>query len=854
MLKVAIKGVLAHKRRLLSTSLAVLLGVSFLCGTLVMSDTIQRTFSNLLATVNSGTDAFIRSRETLPGENDGPGSTRTHANIDESLVATVQQVPGVAAVTGQVQGRATIFDKAGNELGSGGRGAPDLALSWSTDAALNPFKIAEGRAPTRDDEVVIDRGTAKDAGYHVGDSVEVAVTDARIYHLVGIATFGNEDNAGGATTVLFTLPAAEALFTSPGHVDAILVRAQPGVTETELQQRISPMFSTKAGQPPTIEVLTGAQITQEQQDAFQSRIQAFTTFFSGFGYIAVLVGAFVIYNTFSILVAQRARETALLRAVGASRRQVLGSVFVEAFAVGLFASIVGVIAGVGVGAGLRALFGAFGFSFPSGGLVLRPGTVIVGLTVGLLVTMFAATLPALRASRIKPLAALRETAVDTSNTSRARLITGVVITALGVASVASGISGGEVRNIGIGSIITLIGMITLGPVVARPLSGLLGSPAPRLRGVTGRLARDNAMRNPRRTAGTATALMVGVAVVSIFAVLSTSLRATADDQITKSFVGDLVVTGSGRRGTFDPSVAKQLAALPDVQAAAPLRSVDVAVDGDQHSVIATDPKAIDDVIKIDVRNGSLADLGTNQIAVATDEADRKHLTIGSTVTLTYLNTGDHPLTVAAIFHPIDPISVSYIINTTLDDANDGKPHDSFIYMKLRDGANLPAARTEVKQALQGYPNANIEDLAGLKRTLTGRINSLLAVIFAMLTLSILIASIGISNTLQLSVHERTHELGLLRAVGTTRDQLRSMVRWESIIIAVFGTIGGLVLGDAFGWSLVHGLGRDQNVLFRIPVGASVLIVGAGVLIGVLAAARPARRAANLDVLDAIAFE
>ena len=848
MLKVAIKGVIAHKRRLLSTSLAVLLGVSFLCGTLVMSDTIQRTFSNLLATVNSGTDAFVRSQDTLPGNDDGPGNGRTHANIDESLVSTLQQVPGVAAVTAQVQGRATIYDKAGNELGSGGRGAPNVALSWGNDAGLNPFKLAEGRAPTTDDEVVIDRGTAKDAGYHVGDTVQVAVSEVKTYHLVGIATFGNEDNAGGATTVLFTLPAAEQLFTGPGRVGAILVRAQPGVSQTELQQRISAVM------PAHLEVLTGAQITQEQQDQFQSRIQAFTTFFAGFGYIAVLVGAFVIYNTFSIIVAQRTRETALLRAVGASRRQVLGSVFVEALAVGLFASIVGVAAGVGVGAGLRGLFGAFGFSFPSGGLVLRPGTVIVGLTIGVLVTLFAATFPAIRASRIAPIAALRETAVDTSSASRSRFITGVVIIGIGVVAVAAGIGAKEVRNIGLGSIITLIGMITIGPVVARPLSGILGSPAPRIRGVTGRLARDNAMRNPRRTAGTATALMVGVAVVSIFAVLSTSLRATANDQITKSFVGDLVVTGSGRRGTFDPSVSTKLAALPQVAAAAPIRPVDVAVDGESHSVVATDPAAIDDVVRIDVRNGSLANLGPNQIAVATDEADRLHLSVGSTVTVTYVNTGDHPLTVAAIYHPIDPISVSYIIDTKLDDANDAKPHDSFIYLKLRDGANLPAARTAVKQALQSYPSAQVEDLAGLKRTLNGRINSLLAVIFAMLTLSILIASIGISNTLQLSVHERTREIGLLRAVGTTRDQLRSMVRWESIIIAVFGTIGGLVLGDAFGWSLVHGLGRDQSVIFRIPVGPSILIVVAGALIGVLAAARPARRAANLDVLQAIAFE
>ena len=850
MLKVALRGVRAHKRRLVSTSLAVLLGVSFLCGTLVMGDTIQRTFSNLLATVNSGTDAFVRSTQTIETVERGPGTQKERAHIDESLVATVRGVDGVAATAAQVEGRATILDKQGNELGSGGRGAPSLAFSWVDDGTLNPFKLAEGHAPSTADEVVIDRASATQAGYRVGDTVTIAVPDARPFHLVGIATFGTVDSAGGATTALYSLPVAEQLFAAPGKVDSISARAQPGVSQDELARRIQAVV------PRDVEAITGDAITNEQQDAFQSRIESFTTFFSAFGYIAVLVGAFVIYNTFSIIIAQRTREIALLRAVGAARKQVLASVMVEALLVGAVASVVGVIAGIGVGAGLRAFFGAVGFSFPSGGLVLRPGTVMVGLIVGIGVTVFAALAPALRASRVAPMAALRETAVDTSNTSRGRIVAGALTTGLGIALVASGIANKDVVPIGLGAITTLIGMIVIGPVVARPMSRLIGSPATRLRGVTGRLARDNAMRNPRRTSGTAAALMVGVAVVSIFTVLAASLKATADDQITTSFIGDLVVTtgGGGNRGALGPEVSHQLAALPQVEAAAPIRGTDVAINGEAHGVIATDPVALAKVVRVDVRDGSLSDVRDHQIAVSAREADDHHLKLGDTLTVTYADTGDHPVTIAAIYKPLEPIDTSYLVSTALDDANQTKPRDAFVYIKLKPGTNLPAARTAVKSAIASYPTAKVQDLAGLKQTLTSRINSLLAVLFGMLALSILIASIGISNTLQLSVHERTHELGLLRAVGTTRAQLKSMVRWESAIIALFGTVGGLILGDAFGWSVVNGLGRDNNILFRIPVGQSVLIVLCGAIIGVLAAVRPAATAGRLDVLRAIATE
>jgi len=849
-LKVALKGLRAHKRRLASTSLAVLLGVSFLCGTLVMGDTIQRTFANLLATVNSGTDTLVRSSQSIAaGEGGGP-TNKQRARIDETLLPTVQRVDGVAAAAPRVDGRATILDKQNNELGSGGRGAPSLAFSWIDDAQLNPFKLAEGRAPTAANEVVIDRASANQAGYQVGDTVKIEVPDARPFVLVGIATFGNEDNAGGATTAMYSLSTAEELFASPGKVDSIAARAEPGISQEALTQRV------KAALTGDVEVLTGAQITKEQQDAFQSRIQGFTAFFSAFGYIAVLVGAFVIYNTFSIIIAQRTRELALLRAVGAARKQVLGSVMIEALSVGLVASIVGVVLGVGVGAGLRAFFGAVGFSFPNGGLVLKPGTVLVGLVIGTTVTVFAALAPAIRASRIPPIAALRETAVDTSNTSRGRIISGTVTTALGVLVVARGVAEKSVGPIGIGAFITLIGMIVIGPVVARPVSRIIGSPAPRLKGFPGRLARDNAMRNPRRTSGTAAALMVGVAVVSLFTVLAASLKATADDQITKSFIGDLIITSGnfGGRGTMAPEVTQQLAALPQIDAAAPLRESDVEINGKQTSMLATDPTALSKVVKIEVQQGSLSSLRDAQIAVSASEASDKHLAIGDTLTVRYVDTGEHTVTIAAIYKSLEPIDSSYLVSTAFDNANRTKPLDAFIYLKLRPGTNLPAARTAVKQVIANYPTVKLQDLAGLKQTLTSRINSLLAVLFGMLALSILIASIGISNTLQLSVHERTRELGLLRAVGATRPQLKSMVRWESAIIALFGTVGGLALGDAFGWSVVNGLGRDSNILFRVPAGQSVVIVLCGALIGVLAAVRPASTASKLDVLSAIATE
>src|SRR5581483_3469123 len=550
-LRFTLANIRARKRRLLSTSLGVLLGVAFLCGTLVLGDTIRRSFDDLLATVNSGTDAYVRSTSSIAaGTGPGGGGNRVRARLDESLADQVRTVPGVAAVAVSVTAnRVTILDRSGQELGSGGRGAPSIGGNWIDDAELNPFRLATGQAPRAPDDVVIDRNTANKAGYHVGDTVMIEVPDARPFHITGIATFGTQDSAGGATTALFTLPTAQSLLGAPGKVDAVLARAQPGISQQTLVDRIT------ATLPPGVEAITGAAITKEQQDSFQQRISGFTTFFSAFGYVAVIVGGFVIYNTFSTLVAQRSREVALLRAVGASRRQVLASVLAEAAAVAIVASAVGVVGGLGVATLLRRVFGAAGFAFPAGGLVLRPSTIVIGFVVGTFVTAVAALGPAVRASRTLPLAALREASVDTSNTSHGRLVAGVIVTALGVGVVALGVSSGNVAPIGLGAFFTLVGAIVLGPVVARPITGALGAPARALKGISGSLARDNAMRNPRRTSGPAAALLIGVAVVTLFTVIAASLKATTADQIDKTFIGDFVVASSNfRGGAFSPQL------------------------------------------------------------------------------------------------------------------------------------------------------------------------------------------------------------------------------------------------------------------------------------------------------------
>jgi len=491
-----IRGLWAHKRRLAGTFLAVFLGVAFLTGTIVLGDTLRANFGDLFAEANASTDAVVRRETAIQTD---PGEAQTGL-VPESLVDELEVLDGVAAAEASIEAYGQLLDRDGEGLG--GNGPPTVAGNWITDPELNPYRIAEGRAPRADDEVVVNRGTAEDGDLEVGDTTTVLTPEPVEVEIVGLATFGSEDGLGGLTFTAFTLDAAQQYLTKqPGQVSTISVRSEPGVTQDELVRRI------RAELPDGVEAISGAELTDENtSDINEEFLDIFTTFLLVFACVALLVATFSIYNTFSILVAQRTRESALLRAVGAGRGQILASVIAEAILVGVVASAVGVVGGLGIAGLLKGMFDAFGFALPAGGLAVDTTAVLLPIVVGVVVTLVAGTAPAVKAARVSPLAALRNVAVDRASTSPRRAAAGTVLTAIGVAVVLTAVLGGGnsvLGRAGLGALLTIVGVVVLGPVVARAAAGVIGAVPARLRGITGALARENAMRNPRRTAGTA---------------------------------------------------------------------------------------------------------------------------------------------------------------------------------------------------------------------------------------------------------------------------------------------------------------------------------------------------------------
>src|SRR3954447_10738098 len=513
MLKLARKSVLAHKRRLIGTGLSVIIGIAFLAGTFVFTDTIKRTFDNLFADVFQNTDVYVRSSQSI--ESDFGPTQRPR--IPDSVIAQVKAVPGVTEASGTVQGFARIIGKDGDPLGSD-QGPPNFGGAF-TPGAVSPWKLHDGRAPSGDTEVVLDRGSFKDGGFAVGDQATIiSQGGSKQFTIVGDVTFGDADSPGGATYALFELPTAESFVAKAGEIDAVLGKGDGSLSQTELAQRVQAALNQ-----PGLQVLTGAQITKENQSDIQDALSFFNILLLVFAGIALFVSIFIIYNTFSIIVAQRQRETALLRAVGASRAQVLGSLMVEAVVIGIVAALIGFAAGLGVSALLKALLGAIGIDLPAGGLVVLPRTLIVSLIVAVVITVISAVAPALHASRTPPVAAMRDVALDRSGTSRVRFVVGAVLVALGVVFTAIGLAG-TIAALGLGIALIFIGVFVLGPLIARPFSRLIGAPLPKVRGIAGRLAQENAMRNPKRTARTAAALMMGVSLVAGISVLAASIK------------------------------------------------------------------------------------------------------------------------------------------------------------------------------------------------------------------------------------------------------------------------------------------------------------------------------------------
>ena len=845
MFKLTIKELLGRKLRLLTTGIAVMLGVAFMAGTLVLGDTVSKTFDDLFATVNEGTDAEVRGEAAFE---DDFGNTQ-RSRLEETLVGEIQALPGVAEAQPGIEGYAQIVGTDGDPLGNPATGAPTFGRNW-IDSEVYPFTIVDGRSPEADDEVVIDKGAADEGDLAVGDRTSVLVQAGSVdVEIVGIATFGDADSPGGSTNVLFTTEAAQANVAEPGRVDVITVVADDGVGEQEVTDTIA------ATLPDGVEVITATEATQEDQDAIGEFVTFFGTFLLVFAVIALLVGAFIIYNTFSIIVAQRTKEMALLRAVGASRRQVLWAVVLESVVVGLLASAVGLVAGIGVAMLLKAAMAGFGIDIPSGALVISTSTIITAFVAGTLVCLLSAVVPAIRASRVPPLAAMRDVAVDRSGRSKVRLVIGGLITVLGVLSLFGGLQDGNdnaLPQVGTGAFLIIIGVAVLGPAFARPLAGLIGAPLKQWRGTPGNLARENARRNPSRTATTASALMIGVALVGFIAILASSVRASIDTTIDQAFTGDLVVdSGTGGFGGLSPEVAERLSELPEVEAVTGVRLVPAELDGSGTMLIAVDPESASEIVDIGVQEGRVQDLGESEIAVFADEAEEKGLVLGDTVPLRFAETGEQEFTVVAIYSE-NQLAGDYLLGTPAAEANLADQFDFQVYVNLAGGdAGVDDGRAAVQAVVDDYATAELQDRTEFKDAQAAQIDPILGLIYVLLAFSILIATVGIANTMSLSIFERTRELGLLRAVGMTRSQLRSTVRWESVIISLLGTVLGLVIGLFFGWALVSALADEGFNTLQIPWGTIAIVTILAAFFGVLAALRPAGRAAKMDVLQAI---
>ncbi|MDD9369508.1 MAG: ABC transporter permease, partial [Acidimicrobiales bacterium] len=578
MWRTTLKSINAHKRRLL-TSLAVVLGVAFLTGTLVLGSTLRANFDDLFGEVNAGTDVVVRSDTDL-------GMDSPRGLIDASLVDQIAGVDGVAAAEPVVAGMGQLLGADGEAVG--GNGPPQLAGSWTTNPDLNPYRLAEGRAPEGTDEVVVNRGALEAGDLALGDTATVLTPEPVEATIVGVSTFGDEDGLGGVTFTAFDLDDAMAhVAKSTDGVSSIAVQAADGTSQDELAVRVGEVL------PSGLEAVTGSEVTTEATDeiaeTFLDMMLMFLTMFAG---IALLVATFSIYNTFSIIVAQRTRQAALLRAIGARRGQVLRSVVFEALIVGLVASVVGLLGGVAMAGLLKGLFDALGFALPAGGTVIATTTIVTGLLVGVLVTLAAGVVPAVKASRVAPLAAIREVAVERTAPSLARMVAGTAVAVIGVGLTLVAALGDEdmLAVVGLGAVLTVVGAVVLGPVVARPAAALLGAPVARLRGLPGALARQNAMRNPRRTAGTASALMVGVAVVTLFTVFASSLRASLDDTIDRSFGGDLVVNnGVFGGGGISPDMAAEIESLDEVDLAVGVGQGAAEIDGSTKQLSITEP-------------------------------------------------------------------------------------------------------------------------------------------------------------------------------------------------------------------------------------------------------------------------
>ena len=853
MFRFALKGLLGRKLRTVLTALAVVLGVAMVGGTLVLTDSIDRAFDTIFTDIRQGSTAIVTGK---PAFDITAGGGSTAPPFDESVLDVVRGVDGVAQAEGSVSSDATqLIDENGDAVVSGG--APNLGFSIGRgDSPFNPLELVSGAWPGTG-EVAIDSGTAGREGWAVGDTIGVqAEGPIERLRISGIARFRSSLSLGGTTLAGFDLPTAQRLFRKVGKLDEIAVAAGPGVSDAELIRRIRDVL------PPGTQVRSGQQQAREDAADTGQFIDFLRNFLLAFGGVALFVGSFVIANSLSITIAQRTRELATLRTLGASRAQVLRSIVLESLVVGTLASVTGLFLGVALASGLFALFDAVGFTLPNSGLVFETRTAVVALAVGILVTLLASLRPALRATRVPPIAAVREGAeLPPGRFARYRTAASAALTALGFGLLLLGLFGSGLDTTKVlllmlgGALVVFLGIAMLSVRFVRPLAGVLGWPASRLGGAAGALARDNSRRNPQRTASTAAALMIGLALVTLVAVLAAGIIQTfkgSVDDLWKN--ADYAITAQNNFSPLPIAAADAVATAPGVTAVGNVRTGQVAAFGKAIFATAVNPAAAR-MFSLDWKQGSdrvLAGLGTDGAFVDDGYADDHGLRVGSPVALTFPDGAKRTFRVRGIFDP--PTGGSPFGRVTVSaaawDAQVDQPRNLYSFVLMEGGqtdANLAALDT----VLEEFPNAKAQTREEFVDNQIAGLSSVLNILYVLLALSVVVSLFGIVNTLVLTVFERTREIGMLRAIGMTRRQVRRMIRHESVITALIGAAIGIVLGVVLAGLLIA---RVDFIDFALPVGQLVVFTILAIVVGIVAAIFPARRAARLDPLEALHYE